>query len=231
MPDCTPVVGPPAYDADIWPSADRTFGDRRAAGRVLADMLADRCAGCDVVVLGLARGGVPVAAEIAGRLGAELDAFVVRKLGAPQWPELAMGAIASGGGIVVNDHVIQRLGITDAELRDVVDVETQELSRREVAYRGPAPPPRLTDRTVVLVDDGIATGATMLAALRAVRAAGPTRVIVAVPVAPSSVFDLLRGETDDVVVAVVPRRFDAVGQAYEDFRQVSDDEVRAALKR
>ncbi|GAB7069640.1 hypothetical protein JCM12141A_39290 [Mycolicibacterium hodleri] len=183
------------------------------------------------MVLGLARGGVPVGLEIAGRLGAELDAFVVRKLGAPKWPELAMGAIASGGGIVVNDHVVRRLGITDAELREVVEAETRELSRREVAYRGPAPPPRLADRTVVLVDDGIATGATMLAALRTVRAAGPTRVIVAVPVGPSSTFDLLRGECDDVVVATVPRRFDAVGQAYEDFRQVSDDEVRAALKR
>jgi putative phosphoribosyl transferase len=183
------------------------------------------------VVLGLARGGVPVAAEIAARLGADFDAFVVRKLGAPQWPELAMGAIASGGGIVVNDHVVDCLGITAAELRDVVEAETRELARREVAYRGPAPPPRLAGRTVVLVDDGIATGATMLAALRAVRAAGPARVIVAVPVAPRSVFDLLGGEADDVVVAAVPRRFDAVGQAYRDFRQVTDDEVRAALKR
>jgi len=186
-------------------------------------MLATRGAGRDVVVLGLARGGVPVGAEIADRLGAELDAFVVRKLGAPLWPELAMGAIASGGGIVVNDEVVRSLGVTDTELRDVVEVETRELARREVAYRGPAPPPLLTGRTVLLVDDGIATGATMRAALRAVRAAGPARVVVAVPVAPSSVFDLLRGEADDVVVAVVPRRFDAVGQAYEDFRQVSDD--------
>ncbi|WP_370464901.1 phosphoribosyltransferase [Mycolicibacterium sp. P1-18] len=183
------------------------------------------------MVLGLARGGVPVGAEVAARLGAELDAFVVRKLGAPQSPELAMGAIASGGGIVVNDHLVSRLGITAAELRDVVEAETRELARREVAYRGQTPPPRLANRTVVLVDDGIATGATMLAALRAVRTAGPTQVIVAVPVGPRSAFDLLRAESDDVVVAAVPKRFDAVGQAYEDFRQVTDDEVREALKR
>lgn len=193
-------------------------------------MVADY-AGSDVVVLGLARGGVPVAAEIAGRLGAELDVFVVRKLGVPRWPELAMGAIASGGGVVVNDDVLQSLRISDAQLQDVVAAETEELSRRETAYRGTGPPPRLAGRTVILVDDGIATGATMLAALRAVRTAGPTRVIVAVPVGPPSAPELLRGEADDVVIATVPRRFEAVGKAYRDFHQVSDDEVRAALKR
>ncbi|WP_235568448.1 phosphoribosyltransferase [Mycobacterium sp. Root135] len=193
-------------------------------------MLADY-AGSDVVVLGLARGGVPVAAEIAGRLGAELDVFVVRKLGVPRWPELAMGAIASGGGVVVNDDVLQSLRISDAQLQDVVAAEAEELSRRETAYRGTRPPPRLAGRSVVLVDDGIATGATMLAAIRAVRVAGPTRVIVAVPVGPRSVPELLRGEADDVVIATVPRRFEAVGQVFADFHQVSDDEVRAALKR
>lgn len=193
-------------------------------------MLADY-AGSDVVVLGLARGGIPVAAEIAGRLGAELDVFVVRKLGVPRWPELAMGAIASGGGVVVNDDVVQSLHISDAQLQDVIAAETEELSRRETVYRGTGPPPRLAGRSVVLVDDGIATGATMLAAIRAVRAAGPTRVIVAVPVGPPSVPELLRGEADDVVIATVPRRFEAVGQVFADFHQVSDDEVREALKR
>lgn len=193
-------------------------------------MLADY-AGSDVVVLGLARGGIPVAAEIACRLGAALDVFVVRKLGVPHWPELAMGAIASGGGVVVNDDVLQSLRISEVQLQEVVTAETEELSRREIAYRGTEPAPRLAGRTVILVDDGIATGATMLAALRAVRAAGPTRVIVAVPVAPRSVFDQMGPEADDVVVATVPRRFDAVGQAYRDFHQVTDEEVRAALKR
>ncbi|OPX08875.1 phosphoribosyl transferase [Mycobacterium sp. AT1] len=214
----------------MGPSTDRTFSDRRAAGRVLADMLADH-AGSDVVVLGLARGGIPVAAEIAGRLGAELDVFVVRKLGVPRWPELAMGAIASGGGVVVNDHVMQSLQISDAQLQDVIAAETEELSRRETVYRGTGPPPRLAGRSVVLVDDGIATGATMLAAIRAVRAAGPTRVIVAVPVGPPSVPELLRGEADHVVIAAAPRRFEAVGQVFADFHQVSDDEVREALNR
>jgi putative phosphoribosyl transferase len=192
-------------------------------------MLADRCAGTDVVVLGLARGGVPVGLEIAVRLGAPLDAFVVRKLGVPQWPELAMGAIASGGGVVVNEQVMRSLHITDAQLQAVIAAETDELHRREAAYRGAAPPPQLTARTVVLADDGIATGATMLAAVRAVRATGPTRVIVAVPVGPTSVYERLRGEADDVVVAATPRRFEAVGQVFADFGQVSDDEVRAAL--
>jgi putative phosphoribosyl transferase len=172
---------------------------------------------------------VPVGLEIAVRLGAPLDAFVVRKLGVPQWPELAMGAIASGGGVVVNEQVMRSLHITDAQLQAVIAAETDELHRREAAYRGAAPPPQLTARTVVLADDGIATGATMLAAVRAVRATGPTRVIVAVPVGPTSVYERLRGEADDVVVAATPRRFEAVGQVFADFGQVSDDEVRAAL--
>lgn len=183
------------------------------------------------MVLGLARGGVPVAAEIASALDAALDVFVVRKLGVPQWPELAMGAIASGGGVVVNDRVIASLGIDDAQLQGVIATETAELARRESRYRGTAPPPLLTGRTVVLADDGIATGATMLAAVRAVRAAGPARVIVAVPVRPCSVDERLRQEADDVVIAVTPRDFHAVGQVYADFEQVGDDEVRAALRR
>ena len=198
---------------------------------MLAGRLADSCAGGDVVVLGLARGGVPVGAEIASGLGAAFDVFVVRKLGVPQWPELAMGAIASGGGIVVNDHVIASLRISDEQLQAVIATEGAELARREARYRGTVPPPLLRGRPVVLADDGIATGATMLAAVRAVRAAGAERVIVAVPVGPSSVDQRLRNEADDVVIAVTPREFHAVGQVYADFSQVGDDEVRAALRR
>ena len=203
---------------------DRTFRDRREAGRVLAEMLADRCAGADVVVLGLARGGVPVGLEIAVRLGAPLDAFVVRKLGVPQWPELAMGAIASGGGVVVNEQVMRSLQHhrqpTSGRHRRR-DRASSTDARRPTAVL--LPRPRLAARTVVLADDGIATGATMLAAVRAVRATGPARVIVAVPVGPTSVYERLRGEADDVVIAATPRRFEAVGQVFADFRQVSDD--------
>jgi putative phosphoribosyl transferase len=211
-------------------SSTRTFEDRRDAGRVLGDLLADYGNRPDVVVVGLARGGVPVGAEIADRLGAMLEVFVVRKLGVPHWPELAMGAIASGGGVVVNDEVLRSIGIGDAELAAVVAAESEELSRREATYRGSTPPPSLKGKTVILADDGIATGATMLAAVRAVRAARPERIVVAVPVGPRSVHRRLGDEVDDVVVATVPRQFDAVGQVYADFRQVTDDEVRAALQ-
>lgn len=183
----------------------------------------------DVVVLGLARGGVPVGAEIATALDARLDVFVVRKLGVPQWPELAMGAIASGGVVVLNDPVMHSLDISDAQLRAVIDAETEELARREVAYRGTTARPDLRAKTVILVDDGIATGASMLAAVRAVRTADPRRLIVAVPVGPRSVYDRLRGEADEVVVAAMPVRFEAVGQVFADFHQVSDREVREAL--
>jgi putative phosphoribosyl transferase len=209
---------------------ERTFQDRRDAGRVLARMLAEYRDRPDVWVLGLARGGVPVAAEIAAALHAPLDVFVVRKLGVPRWPELAMGAIASGGGIVVNEDVVRGAHVSEAQLQAVIAVETEELRRREATYRGAAPPVSLADKTVILADDGIATGATMLAAVRAVRGAKPARVIVAVPVGPHEVRERLRGEADDVVIATMPRRFEAVGQVFADFGQVSDDEVRAALQ-
>jgi putative phosphoribosyl transferase len=209
----------------------RTFEDRREAGRVLGEMLADFGTGTNVVVLGLARGGVPVGVEIAAALKAPLDVFVVRKLGVPHWPELAMGAIASGGGVVVNDHVMRSVNVDDAQLAAVLATETDELRRREVTYRDNAAPPTLAAKTVIIADDGIATGATMLAAVRAVRAAGPERIVVAVPVGPRSVYQRLGGEADHVVIASVPRHFDAVGQVYADFRQITDDEVRAALQR
>ncbi|MDT5072203.1 MAG: putative phosphoribosyl transferase, partial [Mycobacterium sp.] len=155
---------------------ERIFQDRRDAGRVLARMLAEYRDRPDVWVLGLARGGVPVAAEIAAALHAPLDVFVVRKLGVPRWPELAMGAIASGGGIVVNEDVVRGARVSEVQLQAVIAVETEELRRREATYRGAAPPVSLADKTVILADDGIATGATMLAAVRAVRGAKPARV-------------------------------------------------------
>jgi putative phosphoribosyl transferase len=197
---------------------------------VLAAMLAGGGIGSDVVVLGLARGGVPVGAEVAAVLHAAVDVFVVRKLGVPRWPELAMGAIA-GGEIVVNEDVLSRFGTSGAELDALVAAETDELRRRESAYRGNVPPIALAARTVVLVDDGIATGASMIAAIRAVRTADPRRVIVAAPVGPRGVRQRLLEEADDVVIATLPRRFDAVGQVFDDFRQVTDEEVREALRR
>lgn len=207
----------------------KTFVDRREAGRALAQQLAAYRGRDDVLVLGLARGGVPVAWEIAAALGAPLDVFLVRKLGVPQWSELAMGALASGGGVVMNDDVVASLRVTDEQVREVIDSETAELVRREHAYRGGRPMADLRDKIVILVDDGIATGASMLAAVRAVRAAGPKSIVVAVPVGPESTCRELTREADDVVCATMPPGFEAVGQVYDDFHQISDDEVRDLL--
>ena len=210
-------------------SARRTFRDRRDAGRVLAQALAAYHGRDDLLVLGLARGGVPVGWEVAAALRAPLDVFLVRKLGVPQWEELAMGALASGGGLVVNDDLMKNLGIGEQSLRDTIDRETAELNRRESAYRGDRPPADPKGRVAVIVDDGIATGASMLAAVRAVRAAGPESVVVAVPVGARSACRQLCREADDVVCATMPESFEAVGQVYADFHQVSDDEVRELL--
>jgi putative phosphoribosyl transferase len=210
-------------------SAGRTFRDRRDAGRVLAEKLSAYRGRDDVVVLGLARGGVPVGWEVAHRLGAPLDVFLVRKLGVPQSEELAMGAIASGGGVVVNAELVARLNITGEALQRAVERETVELRRRETAYRQGRPPPELAGATVVLTDDGIATGASMLAAVRAVRASEPARVLVAVPVGPPSACRAIDAEADAVVCATMPVGFEAVGQVYADFHQVTDDEVRDLL--
>ena len=207
----------------------QTFKDRREAGQVLARDLAHYRGRPDLQVLGLARGGVPIAWEVAHVLHAPLDACLVRKLGVPQWPELAMGAVATGGEVVLNTELLKSLGIGDVELDEVVARETEELQRREQAYRGGRGPLELTGRTVVLVDDGIATGATMIAAVRAVRQAGAARVIVGVPVGPKSVCRELHREADDVVCSVTPTGFHAVGQVFADFHQVSDDEVRTLL--
>lgn len=207
----------------------RTFRDRRHAGRVLAAELTAYRSTDDLLVLGLARGGVPVAWEVAAALHAQLDVFTVRKLGAPQWPELAMGALASGGGVVMNAHVLTSLRISDEQVRAVVAREAAELTRREQAYRGARPLADPHGRTVVVVDDGMATGASMLAAVRTLRTLGPNAVVVAVPVGAASVCQLVTQEADDLWCATIPNEFDAVGQVFVDFHQVSDDEVRELL--
>jgi len=212
--------------------APRIFADRRDAGRVLAGLVTANLPAIgdahDVVVLGLARGGVPVAWEVAAALGAPLDVFSVRKLGVPQQPELAMGALA-GNQVVLNDEVLAGLGIGDDVLRAVIDRETAELHRREHAYRGERPAADLRGRVVILVDDGIATGASVLAAVRAVQAAEPGSIIVAVPVAPRSACRKVAQEADDVICVTTPDAFDAVGQVYRDFDQSDDEVVRDLL--
>jgi predicted phosphoribosyltransferase len=210
-------------------SATGTFSDRREAGRVLADALSAYRGTPDLLVLGLPRGGVPVAWEVASALRAPLDVFVVRKLGAPRWEELAVGALASDGLVVLNDDVVRSLRITDEHLAQVIEKESAELTRREAAYRGGREPVQLAGKTVILVDDGIATGASMLAAARAIRAAGPAKIVIAVPVAPPTPYQQLAEAADDVVCVEVPASFLAVGEYYRDFSQTSDDEVRELL--
>lgn len=206
----------------------RTYRDRRDAGEVLANELTSY-RGQDLVVLGLARGGVPVGWQVAHSLRAPLDVFLVRKLGVPQWEELAMGALASGGGVVINDSLVRSLGIGDDAIQAAIARETEELNRRERAYRGDRPPLDVAGKTVILVDDGIATGASMLAAVRAVRGMGPARIVVAVPVGSPSACRELAREADDVVCASMPPGFEAVGQVFADFHQVTDEEVRELL--
>ncbi|OBH82965.1 phosphoribosyl transferase [Mycobacterium scrofulaceum] len=218
-----------APDGFLRHTATRTFRDRREAGRALAEQLVSYRDRDDVLVFGLARGGVPVAWEIAAALHAPLDVFLVRKLGVPRWSELAMGALASGGGVVMNDDVVSSLQISDDQVREVIESETTELARREHAYRGGRALVDPRGKVVILVDDGIATGASMLAAVRAVRAAGPKSVVVAVPVGPRSTCRELSLEADEVVCVTMPAGFEAVGQVYADFHQVSDDEVRETL--
>ncbi|WP_235570945.1 phosphoribosyltransferase [Mycobacterium sp. Root265] len=204
------------------------FPNRRAAGRSLATALAHHRGATATVVLGLARGGVPVGFEVAAALGLPFDAFLVRKLGLPHWPELAMGALATGGAVVRNADLIRSQAITEDQLQEVIEAERVELRRREAAY-GVQQAPDLAGRTVILVDDGIATGASMLAAVRAVRAAGAAAVVVAVPVASRTACHLIDDEVDELICVDAPPDFRAVGQAYDDFTQTSDDEVRALL--
>jgi predicted phosphoribosyltransferase len=207
------------------------FRDRSHAGRVLAELLARYAGRPDVVVLALPRGGVPVGAEVARALGAPLDVFLVRKLGVPGREELAMGAVAAGGVLVVNDEVVSRLDIPAAVLEEVAAEERQELDRRAEAYRGGRPAPDLRGKTVILVDDGLATGSTMRAAVAAVRRLGPAAVVVAVPVGAAETCAEFRGAADDVVCAETPEPFFAVGSWYEDFQQTTDEEVRELLAR
>jgi predicted phosphoribosyltransferase len=206
------------------------FRDRTEAGRLLARKLAAYANRPDVVVLALPRGGVPVAYEVARALGAPLDVFMVRKLGVPGHEELAMGAIATGGLRVVNDQVVRALGIPDQVIETVAAKEQAELARRERLYRGDRSALDVRGRTVILVDDGLATGATMHAAVKALRGQA-ARVVVAVPIAPPETCEELSREVDDIICAVTPEPFYSVGLWYEDFSQTTDDEVRDLLER
>ncbi|MGZ5378865.1 MAG: erythromycin esterase family protein [Mycobacterium sp.] len=207
----------------------RVFRDRREAGRVLAGLLGAYRGREGVIVLGLPRGGIPVAWEVAAALAAPLDAFVVRKLGAPGHEEFAVGALASGGRVVVNDDVLRALKVTPQQLRDVAEREGRELIRRETAYRGGRPPLDLAGKTVILVDDGLATGASMFAAVQALREKEPAEIVIAVPAAPESTCREFSAIVEDVVCASMPTPFLAVGESFWDFRQVSDQEVRDLL--
>src|ERR1700682_4180886 len=207
------------------------FRDRREAGRLLAAKLAAYANRPDVIVLALPRGGVPVAYEVARALNAPLDVFVVRKLGVPGYEELAMGAVATGGLRVLNDQIIQDLRIPDYVIDRVAAEAGEELTRRERAYRGGRPPLDVRGRTVILVDDGLATGATMRAAVMALRQLQPARIVAAIPTASPDTCEELRAEVDEVICAITPEPFLAVGHWYEDFSQTTDDEVRDLLAR
>jgi predicted phosphoribosyltransferase len=208
----------------------RLFRDRHEAGVRLAQALSRYAGRNDVVVLGLPRGGVPVAYEVAQRLGAPLDVFVVRKVGIPGHEEVAMGALATGGVRVVNRDLLDRLGISDHVFDTIAAREEVELERREQLYRGARPATPVRGRTVLLVDDGLATGSTLRAAVKALKQLQPARVVVAVPVAPVESCNELRGEADDVVCLVTPEDFRAVGAFYEDFSQTTDEEVQQLLE-
>jgi putative phosphoribosyl transferase len=207
------------------------FPDRRAAGRLLATKLASYAGRPDVIVLALPRGGVPVGYEVAQALGAPLDVSVVRKLGVPGHEELAMGAVATRGERLLNEQIVRALRIPDEVIAAVTARERQELARREREYRGDRLPLDVRERTVILVDDGLATGATMEAAIQALRQQQPARIVVAVPTAAPEACEALKRKVDDIVCAVTPEPFYAVGLWYDDFSETSDDEVRELLRR
>lgn len=210
------------------PTNNVFFLDRRDAGRALAAAL-ERFRGKDVLVLGLPRGGVPVAAEVAHALDGELDVIVARKLGSPVSAELAIGAITADGQRVLNEDVIRDLRVSEAYIEAVSSVQQADAQRREDIFRAGRPAPRITGRIVILVDDGLATGATMRAAVRAVRRQAPARLVVAIPVGAPPACETLRSEADEVVALGEPEYFGAVGSFYRDFRQIEDDEVRHLL--
>jgi predicted phosphoribosyltransferase len=208
---------------------DRAFANRTEAGRLLAEKLGAYEDRDDVIVLGLPRGGVPVAYEVAKRLRAPLDVFIVRKLGVPGFEELAAGAIASGGVRVLNEDVVRAIPHADKTIEAVSAKETAELERREELYRKGRPAPQVRGRAVILVDDGLATGATMRAAVKALRQSGAAKIVVAVPVGPPDTCHELEQLADETVCLSTPSFFQAVGQYYEDFSQTSDDDVRELL--
>lgn len=210
----------------MLPLTDRTEG-----GRELAEALVHYRGQEKVLILALPRGGVPVAYEIAAALHAPLDLLLVRKLGAPGQRELAMGAIASGGIRVLNHDLIRTLSVTERDIERVAEQEQRELERREAAYRGDRPRPVIGDRTVILVDDGVATGATMRAAIASLRQQNPARIVIALPLAPASTVATLAREADEVICLHSPEPFVAIGRWYQDFGQVSDQEVQALLTR
>jgi putative phosphoribosyl transferase len=201
------------------------FRDRTEAGRLLAQHLTRYAHQPDVVVLGLPRGGIPVAAEIARILNVSLDFYLVRKLGVPDQPELAMGAIASSGTRYLNFNIIRQCQIEANEIERITQQEWQELERRNLHYRQGRPPPNLTGKTVIVVDDGIATGATLFAALASLRQQPIQALIVAIPVAPAASLQRLNAQTDDIVCLIAPALFHSVGQWYLDFSQTSDEQV------
>jgi predicted phosphoribosyltransferase len=207
------------------------FTNRIDAGSQLGLVLSEYADRADTLVLGLPRGGVPVAFEVARALNAPLDVFIVRKLGVPGHEEVAMGAIATGGAILIDDTVVRELRIRDSQIDAVIEAEQRELERRERQFRGDRPPPDIAGRTVIIVDDGLATGASMRVAVAALRQEHPGRIVVAVPIAPPDTCVALSREADDVVCAVTPEPFYAVGLWYEDFNQTTDEEVHDLLER
>jgi len=213
------------------PSSPLILQDRAAAGRRLTEPLRHYADRPDVIVLALPRGGVPVAYEVATALNLRLDLMLVRKLGVPSQPELAMGAIASGGIQILNDHALQFHPIGRAAFEAVVAREIRELLRREQAYRGTRAPVQFKDQTVILIDDGLATGASMRAAIHAVRTQSPSRIVVAVPVAPVETAEALRREVDELICPITPEWFTSIGHWYMDFSQTPDAEVIRLLQR
>jgi putative phosphoribosyl transferase len=209
----------------------KLFGDRRQAGRVLAQHLVEYRGRPDVIVLGLPRGGVPVAFEVATAIHAPLDVFMVRKIGAPWNEEFALGAIASGGLVYLDRDTVSRIGVEQAEIERIVAMESRELARREQLYRGARPFPDLTGLTVILVDDGLATGSSMLAAVHAVRTENPREVVAATPVASTQACELLSQVVDRCVCPATPEPFYGVGMWYDDFSETSDGEVVELLQR
>ncbi|RPJ25772.1 MAG: phosphoribosyltransferase [Chloroflexi bacterium] len=206
------------------------FKDRRGAGRILAQKLSAYAGRSDVIISALPRGGVPVAYEVALALNAPLDIFIVRKLGLPGQKELAIGAIASGGIRVLNEDIIRALAVPEEVVNLVARQELQELERREQIYRGDRPALEIRDRIVIVIDDGLATGASMRAAVTGLRTRHPARIVIAVPAAAPETCDAFKFEVDEIVCTITPQPFEGVGRWYEDFTQITDEQVRAFLE-